>query len=107
MRVMTANIGTAIRILIAVPIFAVITLIFRRATRRVYRDIRSSVSQLNQYLQENLSGIQIVQLDNLDARQVFLKILIQLGDARANVSINPPRCASKDEGDDRKYWNRD
>ena len=54
--------------LIAVPVFAVITLIFRRATRRVYRDIRSSVSQLNQYLQENLSGIQIVQLSNREAR---------------------------------------
>ena len=55
-------------LLIAVPVFAVITLIFRRATRRVYRDIRSSVSQLNQYLQENLSGIQIVQLSNREAR---------------------------------------
>ena len=55
-------------LLIAVPVFAVITLVFRRATRRVYRDIRSSVSQLNQYLQENLSGIQIVQLSNREAR---------------------------------------
>ena len=55
-------------LLIAVPVFAVITLIFRRATRRVYRDIRSSVSQLNQYLQENLSGIQVVQLSNREAR---------------------------------------
>ena len=55
-------------LLIAVPVFAVITLTFRRATRRVYRDIRSSVSQLNQYLQENLSGIQIVQLSNREAR---------------------------------------
>ena len=55
-------------LLIAVPVFAVITLGFRRATRRVYRDIRASVSQLNQYLQENLSGIQIVQLSNREAR---------------------------------------
>jgi len=48
----------------------VFTLIFRRATRRVYRDIRSSVSQLNQYLQENLSGIQIVQLSNREQRNL-------------------------------------
>ncbi|MFZ9128782.1 MAG: ABC transporter ATP-binding protein [Pseudomonadales bacterium] len=57
-------------LLIAVPVFAVFTLIFRRATRRVYRDIRSSVSQLNQYLQENLSGIQIVQLSNREQRNL-------------------------------------
>jgi len=57
-------------LLIAVPIFAVFTLVFRRATRRVYRDIRSSVSQLNQYLQENLSGIQIVQLSNRERRNL-------------------------------------
>jgi len=57
-------------LLIAVPFFAVFTLVFRRATRRVYRDIRSSVSQLNQYLQENLSGIQIVQLSNRERRNL-------------------------------------
>jgi len=57
-------------LLIAVPVFAVFTLVFRRATRRVYRDIRSSVSQLNQYLQENLSGIQIVQLSNRERRNL-------------------------------------
>lgn len=57
-------------LLIAVPVFALLTLVFRRATRRVYRDIRTSVSQLNQYLQENLSGIQIVQLSNREERNL-------------------------------------
>jgi len=51
-------------LLLAVPVFVVITYFFRQATRRVYRHIRSSVSQLNQNLQENLSGMAVVQLSN-------------------------------------------
>lgn len=51
-------------LLMAIPIFAVITYFFRMATRLVYRQIRNTVSQLNQNLQENLSGMQVVQLSN-------------------------------------------
>lgn len=51
-------------LLLAIPVFAVITWFFRQATRRVYRQIRNSVSQLNQNLQENLSGMAVVQLSN-------------------------------------------
>ena len=57
-------------LLIAVPIFAVITYFFRQATRRVYRVIRNTVSQLNQNLQENLSGMQVVQLSNREAENL-------------------------------------
>ena len=52
------------------PIFAVITYFFRQATRRVYRVIRNTVSQLNQNLQENLSGMQVVQLSNREAENL-------------------------------------
>jgi ATP-binding cassette, subfamily B, multidrug efflux pump len=51
-------------LLISIPIFLVVTYFFRQATRKVYRQIRNSVSQLNQNLQENLSGMQVVQLSN-------------------------------------------
>jgi ATP-binding cassette subfamily B multidrug efflux pump len=51
-------------LLIAIPVFAIITYFFRMATRKVYRLIRNTVSQLNQNLQENLSGMQVVQLSN-------------------------------------------
>lgn len=51
-------------LLVSLPVFAVVTYFFRQATRRVYRQIRNSVSQLNQNLQENLSGMQVVQLSN-------------------------------------------
>ena len=37
----------------AIPLFVVVTYFFRQATRKVYRLIRNTVSQLNQNLQEN------------------------------------------------------
>ena len=49
-------------LLLAIPTVAVATWVFRRVTRQVYRIIRSSVSRLNQNLQENVSGMQVVQL---------------------------------------------
>ena len=48
----------------AIPLFVMVTYFFRQATRKVYRLIRNTVSQLNQNLQENLSGMQVVQLSN-------------------------------------------
>ncbi len=57
-------------LLCAIPIFAVLTYFFRQATRRVYRLIRNTVSQLNQNLQENLSGMQVVQLSNREERNL-------------------------------------
>lgn len=47
-----------------VPILTVVTLVFRRYTRRLFRLVRQSVSTLNQNLQENLSGLQVVQVSN-------------------------------------------
>jgi ATP-binding cassette subfamily B protein len=59
-------------LLIALPVFALLTYVFRMATRQVYRQIRNSLSQLNQNLQENLSGIQVVQLSNREAINLSL-----------------------------------
>lgn len=49
-------------VLLAIPIAGVGTYFFRRAMRDIFRKIRNSVSKLNQYMQEDLIGIQVVQL---------------------------------------------
>jgi ATP-binding cassette subfamily B multidrug efflux pump len=59
-------------LLVAIPIFGVVTYFFRRATRKVYRQIRNSVSALNQNLQENLSGMQVVQLSNREEKNLAI-----------------------------------
>ena len=57
-------------LLLAVPIVGFATYLFRRATRTVYRAIRQSVSALNQNLQENISGIAVVQLNRREERNL-------------------------------------
>ena len=44
------------------PLAAVATYYFRKVMREIFRRIRDSVSALNQYIQEDLMGIEVVQL---------------------------------------------
>ena len=67
---LAADAALAGLMLLAVPILAGATWAFRSATRVVYRNIRDSVSRLNQNLQENLSGINVVQLHGREARNL-------------------------------------
>jgi ATP-binding cassette, subfamily B, multidrug efflux pump len=57
-------------LMLSVPVVAVATYVFRRSTRTVYRAIRQSISQLNQNLHENLSGIAVVQLNRREERNL-------------------------------------
>ena len=54
-------------LLLALPLVAVGTYFYRRATRRVYRDIRQSVSAMNQNLAENIAGVSVVQLNRRES----------------------------------------
>jgi len=54
-------------LLLAMPLMAIITYLFRRATRELFRKVRMSLSSLNQYMQENLAGLQVVQLSGRQA----------------------------------------
>ncbi|TNF88674.1 MAG: ABC transporter ATP-binding protein, partial [Gammaproteobacteria bacterium] len=49
-------------LLLALPLMGSVTFYFRRATRRLFRMVRMSLSALNQNMQENLAGLQVVQL---------------------------------------------
>ena len=48
--------------MLIIPLAAVATIFFRWVMREIFRLIRDSVSQLNQYMQEDLMGIEVVQL---------------------------------------------
>jgi ATP-binding cassette subfamily B protein len=62
--------GLTALLMITLPLVALATWLFRQATRVVYRAVRNSVSALNQNLQENLSGIRVVQLHNREVRNL-------------------------------------
>jgi ATP-binding cassette subfamily B protein len=48
--------------LIVVPLLVAVTMVFRARVRRAYAQIRIRVAAINAYLQENLTGVSLVQL---------------------------------------------
>ena len=66
-----ASVKLTLILLALVPVVAVATYFFRRASREVFRLVRNSVSALNQNLQENLSGLQVVQLSGREERNLL------------------------------------
>lgn len=54
--------------LAVLPVITVIAHIFQRAMRRIYRRIRVRLSRLNGYLNENITGMAIVQLFNREQK---------------------------------------
>ncbi|HJN49891.1 MAG: ABC transporter ATP-binding protein [Pseudomonadales bacterium] len=67
---LSTSVRLTLILLLLVPIVAVATFFFRRASREVFRLVRNSVSSLNQNLQENLSGMQVVQLSQREAHNL-------------------------------------
>jgi ATP-binding cassette subfamily B protein len=65
---LSTSVELTLILLLLVPVVAITTFFFRRATREVFRLVRNSVSSLNQNLQENLSGMQVVQLSQRQAK---------------------------------------
>lgn len=55
-------------LLLALPVLGLVTYYFRRLTRHLFRKVRQTLSALNQNMQENLAGLQVVQLSD---RQSF------------------------------------
>lgn len=53
-----------IMLLFVLPILGIATYYFRRVTRHLFRKIRQTLSALNQNMQENLAGLQVVQLSD-------------------------------------------
>ncbi len=51
-------------LLLALPVLATVTYYFRRTTRSLFRQVRQTLSALNQNMQENLAGLQVVQISD-------------------------------------------
>jgi len=58
------NVELTLILLLALPILGLATFYFRRATRHLFRQVRQTLSALNQNMQENLAGLQVVQLSD-------------------------------------------
>jgi len=56
----------ALMIFSVIPFIVVFTVIFRRSTRKIYRDIRGRISELNAFVAEHVSGMKVVQIFNAE-----------------------------------------
>jgi ATP-binding cassette, subfamily B, multidrug efflux pump len=50
------------------PLIALVTMAFRQAVRESYRQIRVAIARINAYLQEHLTGMEVLQLFNRETR---------------------------------------
>ncbi len=55
---------------IVVPIILIASVIFRRTSRKSYRNVRNSLSSMNSYLSENISGIKVTQIFNQENKKM-------------------------------------
>ena len=58
------DVELTLMLLLALPVLAAVTYYFRRLTRELFRQVRNTVSALNQNMQENLAGLQVVQISD-------------------------------------------
>jgi len=50
------------------PVIVLVTMAFRKAVRESYRQIRVAIARINAYLQEHITGMQVLQLFNRETR---------------------------------------
>ena len=60
--------GMTAFMLAVMPLVVLVTMQFRRAVQKSYRQIRVAIARINSYLQEHISGIAVLQLFNREAR---------------------------------------
>lgn len=56
-------------VLSVVPFLLVASIIFRKYSRKAYREVRTNVSNINAFLSENLSGMKIIQVFNQEDKK--------------------------------------
>lgn len=64
----TVNWRLAMITFVVLPLLGVIIFFIRQRIRDAYRDIRTRIARINAYLQENISGMMVVQIFNREQR---------------------------------------
>src|SRR5215470_15049236 len=80
------NLKLALVTFSVIPFFFVITNWFRQGARQSFREVRKWVARINAFLQENLSGMSVVQLFRREERNAAAFAGINRGHADANLT---------------------
>ncbi len=86
---LAVDVQLTLLLLLALPVLAVVTLYFRRVTRHLFRQVRQTLSALNQNMQENLAGLQVVQLS--DRQDYNLKRYTDINESNRHHELSSAR----------------
>ena len=64
------NYVLTLMVLCFVPFIVLFTVIFRRFSRKAYRQVKNGTTDINTYLSEHLSGMKIIQIFNREQRKM-------------------------------------
>ncbi|MCM1194883.1 MAG: ABC transporter ATP-binding protein/permease [Firmicutes bacterium] len=64
------NYMLTLMVLCFVPFIVLFTVIFRKFSRRAYRQVKNSTTDINTFLSENLSGMKVIQVFNKEQRKI-------------------------------------
>jgi ATP-binding cassette subfamily B protein len=69
-----------------IPLFFVVTNWFRRGSRRSFREVRKWIARINAFLQENITGMSVVQLFRREERNIAAFAEVNRTHADANMT---------------------
>jgi len=72
-------------ILLLAPVLVTLAIVFRRYARKAYRQVRLRIAMLNAFLQENISGMRIIQL--FAQEQNSFKRFSEINDAKYKAEM--------------------
>ncbi|MBN2369306.1 MAG: ABC transporter ATP-binding protein [Vicinamibacteria bacterium] len=79
------NVRLALVTFSVLPLFFIVTYWFRRGARRSFREVRAWLARINAFLQENLSGMSVVQIFRQEERRRREFAAVNRGHADANL----------------------
>jgi ATP-binding cassette subfamily B protein len=62
------NVRLTAYISIVLPFIFISSFLFRKVSRKSYRNVRNNISQMNSYLSENISGMKVTQIFNQEEK---------------------------------------
>lgn len=63
------NVNLTLTVMVIMPFVLVASFIFRKYSRKAYREVRKNLAKVNAFLSEHLSGMKIIQIFNQEKRK--------------------------------------
>ena len=65
------NVRITLVILTTIPVLLLATYWFKNAVKSAFQDVRTQVARLNAFVQEHITGMNIIQIFNMEKREFY------------------------------------